>query len=76
MTIRFISFAKVISVNEVVEQNNFKKHDDGSVTHDDIKTGQWSVRISDSSALIFPEKPEGIEAGKMVKITVEPLVEK
>jgi hypothetical protein len=68
---RYVMITKVLSVTEVIEKTNFKKHDDGSVTNDEVSTGLWSVRISDSSAILLPERPVGIQAGGEVRITIE-----
>lgn len=67
--LRYITTMEVLSVDEVVEERNWRKEEGGPVC-DRVPLGVWSVRLSESSALLLPEKPD-FTTGDRVRLILE-----
>jgi len=71
MSTRWISYARVLSVTEVVEHRDYHRNrDTGEVTSATMSTGVWAVRLDGSSAVHLPERPD-LEVGDRVRLTME-----
>lgn len=70
--VRWISRVRVLRVQEERRQINWRKDPEtGQTMCDEELTGLWSVHLADGATLLFPERPDGLVEGGMLRMTME-----